>query len=200
MRVGPKLLGDRKCRFVGRIRFLVFTGWTSKRNRPSWTCSAAARCSAIMARNRPATFDALERAAREFYGVEHALAVNSGTGALMTAMTALAMGPGCEVILPSFFWVATVGAVVQANAIPVLCEVDDSFTMDPQDLERKISPHTRLIVSVHMAGAPCNMEAVMAVANRHGIPVLEDCAKPMAASFAAASWGRSARSACSACR
>ena len=125
----------------------------------------------------------LEAAACRFYGARHALAVNSGTGALMTAMTALGIGPGCEVVVPSFFWVATVGAVVQAGAIPVLCEVDDSFTMDAADLERKLTPRTRLIVPVHMAGAPCQMDALMAVAERHGIPVLEDCAQANGASF-----------------
>lgn len=125
----------------------------------------------------------LEQTARRFYGVRYALGVNSGTGALFTAMTALGIGPGCEVILPAFLWVATVGAVVQANAIPVLCEVDDSFCMDPADLARKITPRTRLIVAVHMAGAPCDMRRIMAVANRHDIPVLEDCAQANGGSF-----------------
>ena len=125
----------------------------------------------------------LERTACKFYGVKHALAVNSGTGALATAMTALGIGPGCEVIVPAFFWVSTVGAAVHANAIPVLCEVDDSFSMDPQDLARKITPRTKLIVPVHMAGVPCDMKAVMAVARKHGIPVLEDCAQANGGSF-----------------
>jgi len=125
----------------------------------------------------------LEATAREFYGVKHALAVNSGTGALMTAMIAMGIGPGSEVIVPSFFWVATVGAVVQANAVPVLCEVDDSLTMDPRDLERKITPKTRLIVPVHMAGAPSDMDAIGAIAERHGILVLEDCAQANGGEF-----------------
>ncbi len=127
--------------------------------------------------NKPKYVDALEAAAREFYGTRFALAVNSGSGALTTAMAALQVGPGQEVIVPAFMWVATVAAVVQANAIPVLCEVDESLTIDPADLEKKISPRTRLIVPVHMAGSPCNMDAVMAVADRHGIPVLEDVAQ-----------------------
>jgi dTDP-4-amino-4,6-dideoxygalactose transaminase len=126
---------------------------------------------------------ALENSARKFYGVKHALGVNSGTGALFTAMTALGIGPGCEVIVPAFFWVATVGAVVNASAVPVLSEIDDSFSLDPQDLERRITPRTRLIVAVHMAGAPCNMKAIMAVARRHKLPVLEDCAQANGGSF-----------------
>jgi 8-amino-3,8-dideoxy-alpha-D-manno-octulosonate transaminase len=92
-------------------------------------------------------------------------------------MAAFAVGPGQEVLLPGFFWVSTVAATVRAGAVPVLVEIDDSFTMDPEDLERKISRHTRLIVPVHMAGVPSNMPAVMDVARRHGIPVLEDCAQ-----------------------
>jgi 8-amino-3,8-dideoxy-alpha-D-manno-octulosonate transaminase len=133
--------------------------------------------------NKPQYVDAYEAAAREYYGVKHALAVNSGTGALTTAIAALGIGPGCEVILPSFMWVATVGAVIMANAIPVICEIDDSFSMDPLDLEKKITPRTKLIIPVHMAGNPCNIEAIMGVANRHGIPVLEDVAQCNGGSF-----------------
>jgi len=118
-----------------------------------------------------------ETAACEFYSIKHALGVNSGTGALITAMSALGIGPGCEIIVPAFMWVATVTAVVNANAIPVLCEVDDSFTMDTADLEKKITPRTKLIIPVHMAGAPCDMEAIMNTAKRHGIRVLEDVAQ-----------------------
>jgi dTDP-4-amino-4,6-dideoxygalactose transaminase len=132
---------------------------------------------------KPKYTEMLEKIACDYYGVKYALAVNSGTGALCTAMTALGLGPGCEVILPAFFWVATAGAVVQANAIPVLCEVDDSFCMDPRDLARKITPRTKLIVPIHMAGVPCDMKAIMAVADLHGIPVLEDCAQANGGTF-----------------
>jgi 8-amino-3,8-dideoxy-alpha-D-manno-octulosonate transaminase len=127
--------------------------------------------------NAPKYVDAFEDAARRYYGARHALAVNSGTGALMAAMSALDIGPGCEVILPAFLWVATVAAVIHQNAIPVLCEVDESLCMDPADLQRKITPRTKLIVPIHMAGTPCDMDGIMAVANRHEIPVLEDCAQ-----------------------
>jgi len=125
----------------------------------------------------------LEAEARAFYGKEHALAVSSGTGGLVCTMLALGIGPGDEVIVPAFMWVATIGAVVHCNAIPVLCEVDDSLTLDPADLERKITSRTKLIVAVHMAGTPCDMEAIMAVADRHGIDVLEDCAQCNGGSF-----------------
>ena len=125
----------------------------------------------------------LEAWARDFYGVRHALAVNSGTGAVCTAMSALGIGPGDEVIVPAFLWVATVNAIVQCNAIPVLCEVDDSLNMDPADLQRRITSRTRLIAAIHMAGAPCEMDAIMRVADEHGVPVLEDCAQCNGGSF-----------------
>jgi dTDP-4-amino-4,6-dideoxygalactose transaminase len=131
----------------------------------------------------PTHVNRLEEYARSFYNVRYALAVNSGTGALCTAMSALGIGPGAEVIVPAFLWVATVTAVIQNNAIPVLCEVDDSFNMDPDDLEKKITPRTKLIAAVHMAGTPCDMDAIMRAADKHNIPVLEDCAQCNGGSF-----------------
>lgn len=131
----------------------------------------------------PSHVDQLEEYACSFYDVRRALAVNSGTGALFTAMSALGIGPGAEVIVPAFMWVATVTAVVQSNAIPVLCEVDNTFNIDPVDLEKKITERTKLIAAVHMAGAPCDMDAIMTVADKHGIPVLEDCAQCNGGSF-----------------
>jgi len=125
----------------------------------------------------------LEDWARQFYGVKHGLAVNSGTGALCTTMSALQIGPGDEVIVPAFLWVSTVTAIVQCNAIPVLGEIDDSFNLDAGDLRKKITKRTKLIVAVHMAGAPCDMGAIMQVANEHGVPVLEDCAQCNGGSF-----------------
>lgn len=121
--------------------------------------------------------DQYEAQAREFYKCKYSLGLNSGTGALTVAMSALNVGPGCEVIVPSFMWVASVGAIIQNNAIPVICEVDDTFCMDPADLEKKITSKTKLIVPIHMAGCPCNMDGIMAVAKKHGIAVLEDCAQ-----------------------
>lgn len=131
----------------------------------------------------PTHVNELEEFAREFYDVRYALAVNSGTGALFTTMSALGIGPGDEVIIPAFMWVATVTAVIHSNAIPVLCEVDDSFNMNPADLEKKITERTKLIAVVHMAGAPSDMDGIMRVANRHKVPVLEDCAQCNGGSF-----------------
>ena len=121
--------------------------------------------------------DAFEDKARKYYGAKYALGVNSGTGALITCMQALGVGPGCEVIVPAYMWVATVGAVIACNAIPVLCEVDESFCIDPVDLEKKITSKTKLVVPIHMSGCPCDMISIMAIAKKHGIAVLEDCAQ-----------------------
>ena len=121
--------------------------------------------------------DDFETKAKQFYGSKYALGVNSGTGALSTCMQTLGVGPGCEVIVPSFMWVATIGAVITNNAIPVLCEVDESFCLDPVDLEKKITSKTKLIVPVHIAGCPCDMDSIMAIAKKHNVAVLEDCAQ-----------------------
>lgn len=127
--------------------------------------------------------DKYESYAKSFYGCKYALGVNSGTGALSIAMNALGVGPGCEVIVPAFLWVATVGAIIQNNAIPVLCEVDESFNMSPDDLEKKITSRTKLIVPIHMAGNPCDMASIMKIAKKHKIAVLEDCAQCNGGSF-----------------
>lgn len=125
----------------------------------------------------PKYVDKFESLAKEYYGCKYALGVNSGTGALMISMQALGVGPGCEVIIPAFMWVATIGAVIQLNAIPVLCEVDASFTINTKDLEKKITPRTKLIVPIHMAGTPCDMTSIMEIARKHKVAVLEDCAQ-----------------------
>ncbi len=133
--------------------------------------------------NEPKYALAFEETAKKYYGRKFALAVNSGTGALQSAMIGMGIGPGDEVIVPAFFWVASVGVVVHANAIPVLCEVNDSFTLDPADLEAKITSRTKLIVAIHMCGAPCDMDAIMAIADKHAIDAMEDCAQCNGGSF-----------------
>jgi len=116
-------------------------------------------------------------------GVRHALGVSSGTQALAVAMAAFGVGPGAEVIVPAYMWVSIIGAVVRLGAIPVLAEIDDSFTLDPRDLEARITPRSRLIVAVHMSGAPADLTRILAVARRHKLPVLEDCAQGNGATF-----------------
>ena len=110
-----------------------------------------------------------------FLGVRHALIVNSGTSALICALKALGIGPGDEVIVPGYTYMATPCAVVAAGAVPVIAEIDESLGLDPSDVERRITRHTRAIVPVHMRGVPCRLDEVVEVARRHGLRVVEDC-------------------------
>ncbi|MEN6547335.1 MAG: DegT/DnrJ/EryC1/StrS family aminotransferase [Armatimonadia bacterium] len=118
-----------------------------------------------------------ETAFKEHFGCRHALGVNSGTSALVAAMVAAGVGPGTEVIVPAYTFFATTSAVVVAKGIPVIAEVDASLTLDPADVEAKITPQTVAIAPVHMGGMPSNMDALMDIARRHNLRVIEDAAQ-----------------------
>lgn len=105
------------------------------------------------------------------------VAVTSGTTALMTAMAALEVGPGDEVILPAWTWYACYDAILFAGALPVFAEVDDSMNLDPTDIEHRITPRTKVIMAVHILGAPADMDAILPIAQKHKLKVLEDCAQ-----------------------
>jgi dTDP-4-amino-4,6-dideoxygalactose transaminase len=121
--------------------------------------------------------DAFEREFAEFIGVRHALAVTSGSGALQTALSALGVGPGQEVIVPAYMWVAVIAAVVNLGAIPVLADIDDTFTLDPSLLAGHITPRTTGMIAVHMSGAPANAPALLQIARKHRLFLVEDCAQ-----------------------
>jgi len=125
----------------------------------------------------------LEREFAVFCGASHAVATNSGTSALLVSLHALGIGEGDEVLVPGFTYVATYGAIVHARAVPVLVEIDESLTIDPSDLERKVTDKTKAIIAVHMLGNPCDMSAVTAVADRHGLHLIEDACQAGGASF-----------------
>lgn len=126
--------------------------------------------------------ETLEREWCERFGHRHALAVSSGTAALSIAMSALSIGPGDEVLVPGYLWVSCVSAVVRAGAIPCLVDIDDTFCIDPEDLRRKIGPHSRAVLCVHMSGAPGRIEAIAAICREAGIALIEDCAQAAGAS------------------
>lgn len=111
-----------------------------------------------------------------FFGVQDALAVSSGTAALRVGLAALGIGPGDEVITQSFTFVATVEAIVESGATPVVTEINQTLNMDPNDLRRRITEKTRAIIPVHMLGTPAPMDEIVEIAREHGIPVLEDTA------------------------
>lgn len=112
-----------------------------------------------------------------FVGAERALAVTSGTGALHTALAALGVGPGQEVIVPAYLWVSVLAAVVNLGAVPVLADIDNTFCLDPEAVRRHITPRTRGIVLVHMSGAPGDAPALSLLAREHGLFLVEDCAQ-----------------------
>lgn len=118
--------------------------------------------------------ETFERDFAGYIGTSHALTLTSGTVALHAAVTALGIGPGDEVLVPAYTWIATAAAPVLAGAVPVLVDIDETLTIDPADIERKITPDTKAIMPVHMVNAPCNMDAIMAIARRHRLAVIED--------------------------
>lgn len=112
-----------------------------------------------------------------------ALAVTSGSAALQVAVAALEIGPGDEVILPAWTWYSCYNAIVLAGALPVFAEIDESFNIDPADIERKITPQTKAIMAVHLQGNPAALDHILAIAKSRHIRVIEDCAQSVGASF-----------------
>jgi dTDP-4-amino-4,6-dideoxygalactose transaminase len=131
-----------------------------------------------------------EEAVAELTGVGYALAVNAGSSALWLALAALGIGPGDEVIVPGFTFVASISAIVYARALPVLAEIDASFNLDPADVEARITPRTKAIMAVHMLGNPARLAELRAVADRHGIALIEDCAQAFGATYRGGGVGR----------
>jgi 8-amino-3,8-dideoxy-alpha-D-manno-octulosonate transaminase len=121
--------------------------------------------------------EAFEADFARFLNVRHMVAVSSGTAALSVALAALGVGPGQEVIVPAYMWISVAAAVINRGAIPVLAEIDDTFSIDPKALEERISSKTTGIVVVHMSGAPADVKAIREVADRRKLFLLEDCAQ-----------------------
>jgi len=126
---------------------------------------------------------AFENAFKAKMGSPYALATSSCTGALISSLVACDIGPGDEVIVTGYTFFASCAAIVAAKAIPVIAEVDETLTMDPADVEKKITPATKAIVAVHMRGVPCDMDAIMAIAKKHNLKVIEDCAQAVGATY-----------------
>src|SRR5262245_15903239 len=125
----------------------------------------------------------VEREIAELSNVKYAVAVNSGTSALLTALSGLAIGPDDEVIVPGYTFIASISSIIYARAIPVLAEVDRTFNLDPKDVEAKITPRTKAIMVVHMMGNPARLDELKAIADAHGLPLVEDCAQAFGASY-----------------
>jgi 8-amino-3,8-dideoxy-alpha-D-manno-octulosonate transaminase len=125
----------------------------------------------------PSKVEQLEKSFAAAMGTQFGLAVASGTAALLCGLQGIGIGPGDEVIVPAYTWISSAAAVVALGAVPILAEVDGSLTLDPLDVERRISPYTKAIMPVHMRGVPCRMEEILTVARRHGLKVIEDAAQ-----------------------
>lgn len=127
--------------------------------------------------------EAFERALCDTVGSKHAVAVSSGTAALRTALAALGIGCGDEVIVPSFTFIASVNAIIVAGAVPVFCEVDESLNADPSDVEAKISERTAAVMPVHLEGVACDMDALTAIAERRSIAIVEDACQSLGTTY-----------------
>ena len=144
----------------------------------------------------PATSD-FEAQFGSYCGVDHCVSVNSGTSALHLALRCLNVGPGDEVVTVAMTFIATAWAISYVGAKPVFVDVDPvRRTMDPDQLEAAITPHTKAIIPVHLYGMPAEMDRIMAIAERHGLPVIEDAAQAHGAKYRGKRVGQFGRIAC----
>lgn len=118
-----------------------------------------------------------------YLGMEHFALAASGTYGLAAGLIGLGIGPGDEVLVPAHTYMATATAVLSVGAIPIIVDVDESITIDPTALRDAIGPRTRAVIPVHMWGAACNMNAIMEIAQKHGLLVLEDVCQGIGGSY-----------------
>lgn len=125
----------------------------------------------------------LEKEFAKYCEAKFALATTSGTASLVASVFALGLKPGDEIIVPAYTFVASYTSIIFAGMVPVLAEINESLTLDPDDIERKITPRTKAIMPVHMLGNPCDMERIMSVAKKHKLLVLEDSCQAAGATY-----------------
>ena len=124
-----------------------------------------------------------------YLGVKHFALAASGSNALAAAMAAVGIGPGDEVIIPAHTYMATATSVLTCGAIPLIVDVDESITIDPKAVEAAIGPRTRAIVPVHMWGAACDMDAIMEIATRRNLIVVEDACQGVGGGYKGRKFG-----------
>lgn len=126
-------------------------------------------------------------------GTDYALLMcGGGTAALTCALAGIGIGPGDEVIVPAYTWLATATSVLAVGAIPVLAEVDESLSLDPDDFEARIGPHAKAVIPVHMSGRPADLDRITAIARKRGLKVIEDSCQMVGGSYRGrrtGSWG-----------
>lgn len=125
----------------------------------------------------------VEEMINSYTGCKYSVVMTSGTAALTCGLVGMGIGPGDEVIVPAYTWLASAGAILLAGAIPVLAEVDETLTLDPADFESRIGPRTKAVIPVHMAGHPTDMDSITAIAKKHNLKVLEDACQGIGGTF-----------------
>ena len=133
--------------------------------------------------------DRFEARYAAYLGVKHFALAASGSNALAAAMTAVGLGPGDEVLIPAHTYMASATSVLAVGAIPVIVEIDESITIDPKAVEDAIGPRTRAVVPVHMWGAACNMDAIMEIARRRNLIVIEDACQGVGGGYEGRKFG-----------
>jgi len=137
--------------------------------------------------------DRFEKRYAEYLGCKHFALAASGSNALVAAMVAVGLGPGDEVLIPAHTYMATATSVLSVGAIPVIVDIDDSLTIDPAAVEAAIGPRTRAVVPVHMWGAACDMDALLALAERRNLIVIEDACQGVGGSYEGRRFGSMGR-------
>jgi len=133
--------------------------------------------------------ETFERRYADYLGVKHFALAASGSNALAAAMAAVGLGPGDEVIIPAHTYMATATSVLTCGAIPLIVDIDESITIDPNAIEAAIGPRTKAVVPVHMWGAACDMDAIMALANERGLIVIEDACQGVGGGYKGRKFG-----------
>ena len=185
---GPALLGGTPVR---RDRF---PGWPVADAREENALATLVRSGKWFRGEQVAAF---ETAYAQLTGARHCLATANGTSALITSLSALGIGPGDEVIVPPYTFVATVNAVLMKHALPVFVDSDiETFQIDARKIERAITPRTRLILPVHLGGSAADLDTILAVARARGIPVVEDACQAHLAEWRGRKVGTYGRTGC----
>jgi dTDP-4-amino-4,6-dideoxygalactose transaminase len=125
----------------------------------------------------------LETEFARYCDTKYALATSSGTASLVASALALGLEPGDEIIVPAYTFVASYSSIIFAGLVPILAEIDESLTIDPDDIELRITPRTKAIMPVHMLGNPCDMDRIIKIAKKHNLSILEDSCQAAGASY-----------------
>ncbi len=184
---------DKKTTLSNELALLGGTPIVKKREVPVWPKVSDEEITAVtklLKRNvlsiydRSGIYEEFEDNFAAYHNIKYALSHNSGTSALHAAYFAAGLGPGDEILTPTYTFLATATPIVQTGATPVFCEMDpETLNIDPEDALSRITSKTKAIVVTHMWGHPCEMDRIMEIANDHGLIVIEDCSHAHGATY-----------------